>query len=95
MLRSLVAAGAVSLTLATAAHAASLDCHVADPTGTPLNIRLQPNGRVAATAHNGELIQVFSGEEKVDDKGRVWYHVALRTSAAPDGYAFAAFIHCP
>ena len=71
------------------------DCHVADPTGTPLNIRMQPNGKFVASVRNGELILVFDGEEKKDSQGRTWYFVAMRTSAGPDGYALAAYIRCP
>lgn len=82
------------MVLASPAHAATLDCRVADPTGTSLNIRMEPNGKVVATVRNGESIQVFSGEEKTDRDGRLWYYVALRTSSAPDGYAFAAYIRC-
>ena len=93
MHRTFLAAGLMSLALALPAHA--LDCIVADPTGTPLNIRISPNGKTIATARKGTRIQVFEGQEKYDNQNRPWYYVALPTSAAPDGYALAAYIHCP
>ena len=80
--------------LAVATPAAALDCRVADPTGTPLNIRLTPNGRVVATARNGSPIQVFAGEDRRDRQGRLWHYVALPGSSAPDGYAIASYIRC-
>ncbi|MEA2904358.1 MAG: hypothetical protein QOI12_1745 [Alphaproteobacteria bacterium] len=93
MHRTFLLAGVMTLGLALPAHA--LNCIVADPTGTPLNIRLEPNGRVVATARTGTRIQVFEGEEKYDNQNRPWYSVALPTSSAPDGYALAAYIRCP
>ena len=30
-------------------NAMARDCRVADPTGTPLNIRMQPNGKFVAS----------------------------------------------
>jgi hypothetical protein len=73
----------------------SVICRVADPTGTPLNIRMQPNGEIVATARNGDKILVFRGDEKRDSKGRVWLLVALKTSEAPDGYVIASYVRCP
>jgi hypothetical protein len=86
-----IAAILAALTLPAAAS----DCRVADPTGTPLNIRDKPNGRIVATARTGDLIQVYDNEDQFDNEGRRWYHVGLSTSAAPDGYAFARYIRCP
>ncbi len=73
----------------------SVVCRVADPTGTPLNIRLEPNGKIVATARNGDDILVFRGDEKRDSRGRLWLFVALKTSAAPDGYVIASYVRCP
>jgi hypothetical protein len=73
----------------------SVICRVADPTGTPLNIRLQPNGEIVATARNGDMILVFRGDEKRDNDGRIWLSVALMTSAVPDGYVIGSYVRCP
>ncbi len=44
-------------------------CTVADPTGTPLNIRLAPNGPVVGTAKNGTEL-MFVEHREVD--GKLW-----------------------
>ena len=93
MTKTLAAIGAALLALTT--QAAASNCRVADPTGTPLNIRTAPNGQVVATARNGALIQVYDNNDKFDNQGRRWYYVGLSTSSAPDGYAIAAYIRCP
>jgi endonuclease YncB( thermonuclease family) len=85
----------IALAAAAPAHAATAVCVVADPTGTPLNIRLQPNGETVASVRNGEKLLVFFEGAKTDSRGRVWYEVAMSTSAAPDGYVFAEFVRCP
>ena len=36
-------------------------CSVDDPTGTPLNVRAKPNGRVLTTVRNGTLVDIDSG----------------------------------
>jgi hypothetical protein len=66
-----------------------------DPIGTPLNIRLTPNGQVVDRLGNGVRIQVFDSEDRVDSRGRRWYLISLPRSSAPDGYVFADFVRCP
>jgi hypothetical protein len=61
----------------------------------PLNIRMQPNGDTVARVHNGEKLLVFFEGTKTDSRGRVWYEVAISTSAAPDGCVFAESVRCP
>jgi hypothetical protein len=84
-----------ALAIAAPAHAANAVCVVADPTGTPLNIRMQPNGDTVARVRNGEKLLVFFEGTKTDSRERVWYEVAMSTSAAPDGYVFAEYVRCP
>jgi hypothetical protein len=50
-------------------RAVAKDCRVADPTGTPLNIRMQPNGKIVASVRNGELIQVSKVTRKPTVRG--------------------------
>ena len=96
MRKIMIFATAICIAAVVTARAdTSVICRVADPTGTPLNIRLQPNGEIVATARNGEEILVFKGDEKRDSKGRVWLYVALKTSSAPDGYVIGSFVRCP
>ncbi|MBD2181133.1 SH3 domain-containing protein [Planktothrix sp. FACHB-1355] len=45
-------------------------CQVTDPTGTPLNVRDRPNGRIINTLRNGR--EVYIQEISYDNKGRPW-----------------------
>jgi len=56
---------------------------------------MQPNGDTVARVHNGEKLLVFFEGAKTDSRGRVWYEVAISTSAAPDGCVFAESVRCP
>ena len=49
-------------------------CKVTDPTGTPLNIRDQPKGRVVSSLKNG--IEVYIQEIVRDAQGRSWARVS-------------------
>ncbi len=71
-------------------------CTVADPTGTPLNIRLSPNGPVVAAAKNGTEL-VFVGHREVE--GKLWALVERfeggELAADFDGaWVFAAYLDC-
>ena|SRR5437016_11218051 len=85
----------IALAAPAPAQTSTATCVVADPTGTPLNIRMEPNGEVVAKVRNGETHLVFLGLEKTDSRGREWLYVAMSTSAAPDGYVLAAYVRCP
>ena len=49
----------VLLGLATGASAQGERCRVADPSGTPLNVRTMPLGKVIDTLPNGLGVRVF------------------------------------
>ena len=71
-------------------------CTVADPTGTPLNIRLSPNGPVVGTAKNGTEL-AFVEHREVD--GKLWALVerfeAGELAADFDGaWVFGAYLDC-
>jgi hypothetical protein len=91
----MIAFSSMALSVCAPAQAATAVCVVADPTGTPLNIRMEPNGETVARVRNGEKLLVFFDGTKTDSRGRVWYEVAMATSSAPDGYVFAAYVRCP
>jgi len=91
----MIAFSLIALAISAPVQAAAAVCLVADPTGTPLNIRMQPNGETVARVRNGEKLLVFFEGTKTDSRGQVWYEVAMATSAAPDGYVFAAYVRCP
>lgn len=71
-------------------------CTVADPTGTPLNIRLSPNGPVVGAAKNGTEL-VFVEHREFD--GKLWALVERFESgelaADFDGaWVFGAYLEC-
>lgn len=71
-------------------------CTVADPTGTPLNIRLSPNGPVVGSAKNGTQL-MFVEHREVD--GKLWALVerfeAGELAADFDGaWVFGRYLDC-
>ena len=48
-------------------------CKVTDPTGTPLNVRDKPSGRVINRLRNGR--EVYIEETAYDSQGRPWVKV--------------------
>lgn len=69
-------------------------CQVTDPTGTPLNVRDRPNGRVVNLLRNGR--EVYIHETAYDRQGRPWvlvggyYEGVYRTW----GWVFREFVSC-
>lgn len=45
-------------------------CQVTDPTGTPLNVRDRPNGRIINNLRNGRTVTIQ--DTSYDSKGRPW-----------------------
>ncbi len=58
-------------------------CTVSDPTGTPLNIRATPNGRIIGSLSNGTRVQVGRGSS-----GR-WRKVFTESG---EGYVLNAYL---
>jgi len=50
-------------------------CEVADPTGTPLNVRVKPMGRIIGKLRNGSI--VYQEDFLYDSKGREWLKVGI------------------
>ena len=69
-------------------------CQVTDPTGTPLNARLQPNGKVVARITNGR--SVYPQSISIDPDGKPWALVAIkdRGNYRVLGYVLREFISC-
>lgn len=83
---------AVSACLAAAtpsAFAAYEQCHVDDPTGTPLNVRTAPNGAILTTLVNGTEVEVVD-EMKIGKKH--WLFVARQGERL--GWIFGAYVVC-
>lgn len=77
----------LALTLPSMAFAQS--CTVMDPTGSPLNIRQSPNGKIVGKLRNGTRVVVHDYD--YDRKGRPWAYVTSNRGA---GWVFREFIAC-
>ncbi|MGO4619384.1 SH3 domain-containing protein [Ensifer sp. 2YAB10] len=87
--RALAAISMVVVAAGGPARGAEIACTVADPTGTPLNVRDTPNGRVVMTLSNGAKAGQ-AGER--DHSGKRWSLVA--NEAGPLGWVFSAYLDC-
>jgi hypothetical protein len=69
-------------------------CKVTDPTGTPLNVRATPNGKIVSTLKNGT--EVYIEEAASDDKGRPWAKVSATNKGKKRvlGWVLREFISC-
>ena len=65
-------------------------CTVVDPTGTPLNVRSAPGGKILANLRNGQEVEVI---EHQDFRGKRWAHVARFEYMEP-GWVFARYLKC-
>jgi hypothetical protein len=77
---------AVSIAILVPANAAFV-CTVADPTGTPLNVRSQPNGTILGALHNGAQVII----DDVND----WKWVKIiPVKSGKTGWVFFNFLDC-
>lgn len=90
--RPLAALAGAGLMLAAGPALAQSSCYVSDPTGTPLNIRIEPNGRVVGTIPNGA--QVTISEARRDERGRAWVFIRDLDSGRGIGWVFRSFLNC-
>ena len=67
-------------------------CKVTDPTGTPLNVRETPNGRIVGTLRNG--VEVYIIDISYDSKNRPWALVRRSRQGGAFGWVFREFISC-
>ncbi|WP_087149277.1 SH3 domain-containing protein [Pararhizobium antarcticum] len=75
--------------VALAAHPAQAACTVADPTGTPLNVRDAPNGSIVGALPNGLEVEQLE-EHRLGAK--TWIRVSV--DGAPRGWVFGAYVIC-
>ena len=91
-MKTAIALGAGFLLLA--AHPAfAEDCHVDDPTGSALNLRAAPNGKVIGKLRNFDPITII--EYSVDERDNTWARIETRDKARRKGYIFRQFVLCP
>lgn len=69
-------------------------CRVTDPTGTPLNARLQPNGKIVNRIRNGRT--VYAQSIASDNEGKPWVLVAAKDRGNYKilGYVLREFVSC-
>lgn len=87
--KSFVAVIVVAVFASGLTPAFGTECVVADPTGTPLNVRAQPNGQILSTLDNGLSVDVIA-ETRVG--GKRWVEVAADGETL--GWVFGNFLHC-
>lgn len=90
MMRSAI--GACLLFAAAEAHAAETRCIVADPTGTPLNVRTSPNGPILGPIDNGRRVYVM--DHATDKRGKAWVYIGDTENRVGVGWVIRAFITC-
>jgi hypothetical protein len=88
------AIGAVVLlvSVSVAAAAEGDRCKVTDPTGTPLNVRESPNGKITGTLANGALAAIV--EYKDAANGKPWVKIVDYETKKPIGWVFREFVSC-
>jgi hypothetical protein len=67
--------------------AAGERCMVADPTGTPLNVR-RFDGKVIGALHNGEIVKIL--RTSAVRNGKPWAYIAYETNG--EGWVYPEFI---
>ena len=66
-------------------------CTVADPTGTPLNVRETPNGKILGTWDNGVRVRPY---EEATHEGKLWYAVERYADDNAVGWVFDPYLSC-
>jgi hypothetical protein len=67
-------------------------CVVNDPTGSPLNFRIKPNGGIIGQLTNGTEVKLLGAVR--DRKGKIWAKVSHPDSEG-HGYVLRKLINCP
>lgn len=67
-------------------------CTVADPTGTPLNFRGYPNGKIKGTLKNGS--KVLAGFTMWDEKERDWVQLIHPKTHQEYGWVLESYLKC-
>jgi hypothetical protein len=83
-----IAIGLLACSLFASSARAALVCLVADPTGTPLNVRSQPNGTILGALHNDAEVIVT---DMTND--RRWVKV-ISVKAGRPGWVFFNYLDC-
>lgn len=77
---------------AKAAH--FMECQVKDPTGTPLNVRDKPYGKIMTTLRNGHRVAPIIEKRVFDKKGNAWIPVTDGYQGKYLGYVYEKYLFC-
>jgi uncharacterized protein YgiM (DUF1202 family) len=72
------------------APALAATCAVTDPTGTALNVRKSPNGKVIGSIDNDKNVRIIA--VSTDKKGRAW--AKIRGDSGATGWVLREFVSC-
>ena len=86
-----LALAAAALVLGVGPTLADQRCTVTDPTGTPLNVRSEPNGAILGALHNGAVVSCM--ETVADRNGRSWSFI-VPLDGGKAGWVFREFVSC-
>lgn len=89
---TLATAALAALAVTAAEVQAQSRCRVMDPTGTPLNVRTGPNGRIVGEIDNGALVTIY--DRTTDARGRPWVYVGRYSDGRAMGWVYREFIAC-
>lgn len=82
------------LAFANVQKAPAQKCKITDPTGTPLNVRASPNGKILRKITNGTIVYIENTSS--DSKGRPWAQISqsIGNQRKILGWVFREFIDC-
>ncbi len=82
------------LAFAGVQNAKADQCKVTDPTGTPLNVRASPNGRITGKVRNGTI--VYIKQYSSDRNGKSWARIGTYRGRKYVilGWVYREFISC-
>jgi hypothetical protein len=69
-------------------------CRVMDPTGTPLNVRTSPDGRIVGNLPNDMLVTVIDHANRPDRQVVALYYISKFSDGKPVGWVFRDFVSC-
>ena len=92
MSKSTIVVAAISLMAMLPIAASAETCKVTDPTGTRLNVRSSPNGKVISTLKNGTKIRRVDHAD--DSQGRSWVLAYTEKTNKRIGWVYREFVSC-
>jgi hypothetical protein len=90
MMLAATAAAAAATEVVIIRSSSNSECVVADPTGTPLNVRSKPNGTILGALHNDTRVIVT---DSTVASGRVWSKI-VPIETGKVGWVFRSYLDC-